>query len=86
MHGRSLLKRHLFEKIVTSHDFENWLYIVGGTELMHGFPTGGAWNQRWNLGYHCWWNVDKKNGAKNPFLKCRKENLVSPIRVPSPNG
>ena len=43
MHGRLLLKRHLFEKIVASLDFENWLYIVGGTELMHGFPTGGAW-------------------------------------------
>ena len=27
-----------------------------------------------------------KNGAKIPFLKCRKENWVSPIRVPSPNG
>ena len=30
----------------------------------------------------CW----PKNGAKNPFLKCRNENWVSPIIVPSPNG
>jgi hypothetical protein len=43
-------------------------------------------NQHWNSGYCCWWNVDPKNGAKNPFLKCRSENWVSPIRVPSPNG
>jgi hypothetical protein len=32
------------------------------------FMISFAWNQRWNLGYHCWWKVDQKNGAKYPLI------------------
>jgi hypothetical protein len=37
MHGRSRLIRQSPKKI--GFGFENWLCIVGGTELMHDFPT-----------------------------------------------
>jgi len=35
---------------------------------IHVFMISFAWNQCWNSGYCCWWNFDKKNGTKNPFL------------------